>query len=155
MERVRWMWLCNKWRIGTLRRTWRSSRQSTMLTWDITDANWIDPSAVRDAVLLERKRVDKLSPSYERQPYEADRPLWEPSRPEVTPRRSGRVSSLQRPWLIMYFTEHLWTGSHVGPSPKFMFTQFSLFVQFCTFLGLRFFSFHFCREKARLWYTGN
>ena len=47
---------------------------------------------MRDAVLLERKRVDKLSPSYERQPYEADRPLWEPSRPEVTPRRSGRVS---------------------------------------------------------------
>ena len=31
----------------------------------------------------------------------------------------------------------------MGPS----FTQFSLFVQLCTFLGLRLFSFHFCGEN--------
>ena len=39
-----------------------------MLTQDITPR--IDPIAVGDAVLLERKRENKLSPSYESQPFE-------------------------------------------------------------------------------------
>ena len=78
------------------------------------------PIAVGDAVLLERRRENKLSPSCESQPYdEAVRcgdqvVLKSPQGVEFKRLHLQEWVSLQRPWLIMCFTEHLRLCFHGG-----------------------------------------
>lgn len=87
------------------------------------------PIAVGDAVLLERRRENKLSPSYESQPYDVaarcgDKVVLKAPQGVEFKRLhlQGWVlrvvqeesASLQRPWLIMCFTEHLRIRFHGG-----------------------------------------
>ena len=87
------------------------------------------PIAVGDAVLLERRRENKLSPSYESQPYDVaarcgdEVVLKSPQGVEfkrlhlqewVLRVVQEESASLQRPWLIMCFTEHFRLRFHGG-----------------------------------------